>query len=158
MILNPQSSKPVLVLAFGLLVAFLMPWVQIFGFGMSGYSLGRLGSYGNYAWVIPILAGATILVSFSGKNNRVIGAISGIVPLAAILSGLPRIAGEGGSLATKGILQVAGQILSMGAWLTILFSLAIIISAAVKLPRNLPGTQQPESKQQGTAGDATRRP
>lgn len=49
--------------AFGLLAAFLMPWFQLFGVGISGYNLSKLGAYGNYAWAIPILTGATILVS-----------------------------------------------------------------------------------------------
>ncbi len=143
--LNPQSSKPVLVCAFGLLAAFFMPWIQLIGVGMSGYNLGQLGSYGNYAWVIPILAGATILLSFSGYNNRGVGAISGIVPLVAILYGLIRIAGEGGDRATQGVLEVAGHILSIGAWLTIILSVAIIISAAEKSPASPPGNRQPEA-------------
>jgi hypothetical protein len=130
--LNPNSSKPVLICAFGLLVAFFMPWVQLFGTRMSGYNLGQLGSYGNYAWIIPILAGATILLSFSGANNRGIGAVSGIVPLGAILYGLVRITGEGGPRATQGVMEVAGHILSIGAWLTIIFSIAIIIAAFAK--------------------------
>jgi len=133
--LNPKSSKPVLVCAFGLLAAFFMPWVQLLGASMSGYNLGQLGSYGNYAWVIPILAGATILLSFSGMNNRAIGAVSGIIPLAAVFYFLVRIAGEGGGRATQGVIEVAGHILSIGAWLTIIFSIAIIIAAFVQTAR-----------------------
>lgn len=127
-------SKSVLVCALGLLAAFFMPWVQLFGVGMSGYNLGQLGSYGNYAWVIPILAGATILCSFTGVNNRVIGAIAGIVPLGAILYGLIRLGGEGGHDATNGVLKIAGQVLSVGAWLTIIFSIVIIIEAVFQTP------------------------
>lgn len=127
--LNPKLSKPVLAFAFGLLAAFFMPWVQVFGAGMSGYNLGQLGSYGNYAWVIPILSGATILLSFTGVDNRGIGAIAGIVPLGAILYGLIRIGGEGGRDAANGVIEMAGQILVIGAWLTIIFSIAIIIAA-----------------------------
>jgi len=131
---NPKSSKTVLACAFGLMLAFFMPWVQLFGFGMSGYNLGRLGSYGNYAWIIPILAGATIVLSFSGANNRTIGAISGIVPLGAILYGLVRIAGEAGSSVANGVLEIAGHVLSIGAWLTIIFSVAIIVAALAQAP------------------------
>jgi len=143
--MNPKSSKPVLVCAFGLLAAFFMPWVQFFGVGMSGYNLGQLGSYGNYAWVIPILAGATILLSFTGASNRGIGAVSGIVPLGAILYGLARIAGKGGGRATQGVMEVAGHVLSIGAWLTIIFSVGIIIAALVKTPAGTSGTRQPEA-------------
>ena len=105
-IMNKQSSKPVLVCAFGLLAAFFMPWVQLFGAGMSGYNLGSLGSYGNYAWVIPILAGGTILLSFTGVNNRGLGALTGIVPLGALVYALIRVSNEGGSSAIGGRVQV----------------------------------------------------
>lgn len=143
--MNPNSSKPVLVCAFGLLAAFFMPWIQFFGAGMSGYNLGQLGSYGNYAWVIPILAGATILLSFFGINNRGLGVIAGMVPLGAILYGLLRLAGEGGSRATKGVLELAGQVLSIGAWFTIIFSIAIIIAAFVQVPVGTSQSQKPEA-------------
>jgi len=130
--MNPKSI-PVLVCAFGLLAAFFMPWVQSFGVGISGYNLGQLGSYGNYAWVIPLLAGVTILLSFTpGVNNRGIGVVAGIVPLGAILYGLIRLSAEGGRDATTGVLKIAGQVLSIGAWLTVIFSTAIIIAAAVQ--------------------------
>lgn len=116
--MNPKSSKPVLICAFGLLAAFFMPWVQLFGVGISGYNLGRLGSYWNYAWVIPILAGATILFTFSGYNNREIDAIAGIVSLGVILYGME-------------VVVIEVHVLSIGAWLTIIFSIAIIIAALV---------------------------
>lgn len=129
--LNPKSSKVVLVCAFGLLAAFFMPWIQFFGVGMSGYNLGRLGSYGNYAWIIPILAGVTILLTYSGINNRISGALSGIVPLAALSYGVLRIAREGGGESAGEILKIAGQVMSIGVWLTILFSIVIIIAARI---------------------------
>jgi len=128
--MNPKSSKPVIVCAFGILAAFFMPWIQFLGAGISGYNLGQLGSYGNYFWVIPILAGATILISFSGINNRVIGFITGFVPLGAILYGLLKLAGNRDN--ADMVLRLAGQVLSIGGWLTIIFSIAIIIVAAKK--------------------------
>lgn len=78
-------------------------------------------------------------------NNGVVGAISGIVPLAAILYGLVRIARERGGRGIQAVLEVAGEILSIGAWLTNIFSVAIIISAAVNTPASPSGTRQPES-------------
>lgn len=142
--MRSESSKPVLICAVGLLAAFFMPWVQLFGVGISGYNLGQLGSYGNYAWVIPILAGATILVGYFGVNNRAVGAIAGIVPLSAIFYALVRIAGEGGGNATKEVLDVAGHVLSIGAWLTIIFSVAIIIAALVRTYPTTALSKQPE--------------
>ena len=127
-----DQSTPVLICAFGILAAFFMPWVQIMGAGMSGYNLGQLGSYGNYAWLIPILAGGTILLSFAGINNRGAGAFTGIVPLGALAYGLLRLSSEGGADATNGVFQVAEHVLSIGVYLTIIFSVAIIIAAFVR--------------------------
>lgn len=81
----------------------------------------------------------------SGMNNGVVGAISGIVPLGAILYGLVRIARERGGRGIQAVLEVAREILSIGAWLTNIFSVAIIISAAVNTPASPSGTRQPES-------------
>jgi pSer/pThr/pTyr-binding forkhead associated (FHA) protein len=134
--MNPKSSKLVTICAAGLLAAFFLPWVQLFGVGVSGYDLGKLGSYGNYAWIIPILAGAAILVSISGASNRGIGALAGIVPLAAIGYGLLRLSRDGGIDATRGVLELAGHVLSIGAWLTIILSISIIVAAATHVPQD----------------------
>jgi hypothetical protein len=127
--MNTKSSRAVLICSFGMLAAFFMPWLQLFGIGMSGYNLGTLGSYGNYAWAIPILAGGTILLSFAGVNNRPLGAFTGIVPLGALGYALARLSSEGGANAARGALDIARQVFSIGIYLTIIFSVAIIIAA-----------------------------
>lgn len=125
-----SSSKPVLTLACCILGAFFMPWVQLFGFAASGYNLGQLGSYGNYAWIIPILSCATIITSLAGSDNRGIGALTGIVPIGAIAYGLIRLAAEGGGDALNGIIRMASQVLSIGAYVTIICSVAIVLAAS----------------------------
>jgi hypothetical protein len=141
--MNKESSKPVLICAFGIVAAFFMPWVQLFGVGMSGYNLGNLGSYGNYAWAVPILAGGTILLSFAGVNNRGIGAFTGVVPLGALAYALIRLGSEGGANATQGAIEIAKQVFSIGLYLTIILSIAIIIAAlarpAMSSPNPTPG-------------------
>ena len=126
-----RASLSVLVLACCLLGGFFLPWFQLFGVGVSGFQLGKLGSYGNYAWIIPILAGATILVSVSRANNRFIGALAGIVPLAAIAYAIYRLASEAGQDAVKALPNILGQVLSIGAYVTILASISIIVAAAI---------------------------
>ena len=91
-----QLSIPILALSVGILAAFFMPWLLLLGQGLSGYQLGSLGSYGNFAWVVPILAGSTIVVSLSGKSARLIGAITGVVPIFALLYAIIRIFSEAG--------------------------------------------------------------
>ncbi|HWM26493.1 MAG TPA: hypothetical protein VNP98_16880 [Chthoniobacterales bacterium] len=140
--MSPKSSKPVLICAFGILAAFFMPWLQFLGAGMSGYQLGQLGSYGNCAWAIPLLAGAAILISFAGGNNRGIGAIAGIVPLAGFVymlisltvdssSGISMfLFGRRGAASFGDVLGAVGQFCSIGVFLTLLFSIAIIVASA----------------------------
>jgi len=132
--LNVHSSTPVVVCAVGLVAAFFLPWIRIFGVGISGYNLGQLDSYGNYAWIIPIVAGITIVLSFIEVDNRAVGAVAGIIPLGAILYALVRVGLDGGIEAMKVALQLAWQAFSIGAWLTIVFGIAIIVAALVQTP------------------------
>lgn len=141
---SPQSNA-ILICACGLLAAFFMPWVQFFGAGLSGYDLGQLGSYGNYAWVIPILSGATIFASLNRFNNRVIGAMTGIVPLIGILYGMMRLNQGVRPGARDGVIEIAGQVFAIGGWLTVLFSVAILIAAWVHVPDRGPSSGEPEA-------------
>lgn len=129
---HPESSKPVFFCAIGLIAAFLMPWVQIFGAGLSGYSLGQIGSYGNYAWVVPVLAGVTVLVTVAGANNRLVGAAAGAVPLLILLYWAARLGEQAGSRGLNNVFELAKHALAVGAWLTIGLCIAIIAFAVMK--------------------------
>lgn len=124
--INPNASKPVLICAIGILAAFFMPWVQFFGLGISGYNLGRIGSYGNYAWVVPVLSGAVVLVTFAGLKNRLLGAIAGVIPLCMIGYIIFQYVNSG-KIQNADVVNVATQVLSIGAWLTVILSVAIIV-------------------------------
>ncbi len=126
--LPSRPSKAVLASAVGLLVAFFLPWFQLFGMSVSGYDLARLGSYGNLAWLIPILAGATIWISLAGRDNRDLGLITGILPLAGLLYGLISLSSQ------TGLNRALLHVLSIGAYLTIVFSLSIIAVALAEPP------------------------
>jgi hypothetical protein len=131
--LHPNASKEVLFCAVALLVGFFLPWFQLLGFGVSGYQLASLGSYGNYAWGIPILALLVILQGFSADNRR-LGAIAGMVPLGAIVYGLMGIDSKAGDSAIQGVFELAKQFFSIGAYVTIVSSLGLIL-AAFRYPR-----------------------
>jgi hypothetical protein len=127
------ASRRVLVWSGGILISFFLPWFQILGHGVSGYDIGQLGSYGNYAWSIPVLAVGTILATFAGQDNRLFGALTGLVPLGAIGYALLKIGAESGPDAAGQVLQVAQQVFSIGAYLTLLCSIALLVSAAQPL-------------------------
>ncbi len=131
--MKSKSSPAVLIFACGLIAAFFMPWFQLFGSGISGYQIGSLGSYGNYAWIIPLLAGGTIVMSLSGANNRPIGIITGIVPLGAMFYAYVKLGGDFGAKASQAAFEVSKHVFSIGAFLTIICSVGIIISAFVGL-------------------------
>lgn len=118
----------VLIAAVGLLVAFFLPWFQLFGFGISGYGIARLGSYGNLAWAIPLLAGTTIVRSLTGHNARLIGMITGIVPIAGTVSFLYLLAQEVGAPAGE-LLEGAVHLFSIGAYLTIILGVVMLVTA-----------------------------
>ena len=141
---STPPSQSVLVWAGGVLVSFFLPWFQLFGHGISGYQIGSLGSYGNYAWIIPILAVGTILLTFARQNNRIVGAFTGLVPIGVLIYAIGRVAAEGGGRATEQVLQVAEQVFSIGAYLTILCSLALLVSASRPAPA-LPSTSPPQA-------------
>jgi hypothetical protein len=148
-----HPSKTILALSVGILAAFFMPWVQFLGEGVSGYQLGSPGSYGNYAWVIPGLAGVTIVVALSGKGNRMAGAITGM-PILALLYAFDRICREMGHPGSGQILEVAQHVVSIGACLTIAFSIVLLVcvfcrdaSRAVVLAQSARPEQQPPPSQ-----------
>jgi len=126
---NQECSKPVFQCAIALLAAFFMPWFQLFGLGLSGYDLGQLDSYGNLAWIIPCLAALVIFLSMQELPNRAAGALLGLIPLSGMSYALLIIAGEGGNRATRNVFEVLPHVLSIGGWLTIAFSVAIILAA-----------------------------
>lgn len=143
--INPKSSKLVLVCALGMLAAFFVPWLDYSDAGMSGYNLGLLGPFGYYVWIVPALAAATVLLSVLGVSNRGIGAVCGIVPLGSIVYFMFRLVNEGQDRTTEGLLGLAGRVLELGAWLTIIFSVVIIIAAVVHRAGATTPTAQPEA-------------
>ena len=112
-----SSPHPLPLIAAGaMLIGFFLPWAQLFGFGASGYNLGQLGSYGNFAWVIPIAAVVVIIVNLTVADTeaRSIQVIAGIIPWGALFYGLS----EAGSNLF--------QILSIGPYVILAAGLVLI--------------------------------
>ena len=123
-----QPSGAVALCSLVIVGAFFLPWVKVFGAGISGYQLSHLGAEGNFAWIIPVLAGLTLLVGASGSDNRAIGAITGVVPLAVLAYVFFKLTGNGsvvGRIAWEVVTNIAGA----GAYLTLISSVLIILSA-----------------------------
>jgi hypothetical protein len=134
-----RPSMPILVLSVGILAAFFMPWFQLLGEGLSGYQLGKLGSYGNYAWIVPVLAAMTIVVSLCGVSNRLSGVITGLFPIFGLIYAISRISSEIGPRGSDQFFEVAQHIVSIGVYLTLAFSVGLLICAF--LPASANSTQ-----------------
>ena len=125
--------KPENICAAALIVCFFMPWITMFGFSASGFDLSKLGSYGNWAWVIPISAAITITLSYAGLDAKFAALVTGALPFAGLYylhskttSGLVQLIGK-----STDLFQVAG----IGLYLTILvgFLMILFASGAVNL-------------------------
>jgi branched-chain amino acid transport system permease protein len=126
-----HAKRPEVIIAGGLVVFFFLPWAQLFGFGVSGYNLGQLGSYGNLAWLILVGGIATIAAIVLEADEalaRMVAGVTGFLPWAGLLYGLSKVGTD------------LFQILSIGAYLTLLaglalFWVALLVSTAV-VPRS----------------------
>lgn len=129
-----QASLGVTICAAALIASFFMPWVSAFGFNASGFDITKLGSYANWLWIIPASAGLTLLVSLTNSDNRLVGFITGAIPLAALVyvfarAGQAEMPGFLRDVVTEGLTKVAG----IGLWLTIACSVVIVLAALLGL-------------------------
>jgi len=104
--------------AAGLIVCFFLPWVQVLGFGVSGYNFSQLGSYGNLAWLIPISAGITLLVGLNGRDAKLLQVITGSMPWLLLIYTLIQVGSD------------LFQGLAIGAYLSLLAGAALIFDTA----------------------------
>lgn len=103
--------------ALGLIAYFFMAWAQVFGLGVSGYTIGRVGSYANLAWAIPILSAIVIRVGMMGGDTRVLAAITGALPFVGLIYGLTK---AGSNLF---------HVLAIGAYLTLAGGAVLVLTA-----------------------------
>lgn len=107
--------------ALALMIFFFFPWAQVpfFLVNISGYTLGKIGSYGNWAWLIPAGSVGVIIMGLLGEERlqRVIGVITGAMPIVALLYGLSEIG------------QELFHFLAIGAYCSILAGILLIFSA-----------------------------
>lgn len=117
--LSPVAANlPSFLGSIGITAGFFMPWVSIFGMGISGTTVGQLGNEGQVAWVLIILSSITLVTHFTGPN-KALNFVTGIAPLVFVSYFVSKMGSE--------LLHV----LTVGAWLMII-SGAVLIIAPVK--------------------------
>lgn len=130
-------SKAENLCAIGLIVFFFFPWVSIGGFiSISGYEIpdiakgfGQLAALGSQTgktdpriylfyliYLIPIFSVLTLIFGLTNNNTKFTAFVSGIVPIAALFY----------ALSQAGMDIFEGM--AIGAWLTLLVAIAMILS------------------------------
>jgi len=105
------------ICAAGLIIFFFLPWGQILGFSISGYNLGEIGSYANLVWLIPLFSIILIVMALTGKNLKLIAALTGLLPIIGLLYGIVEVGGD------------LFQVLGIGVYSTILAGVALLLTA-----------------------------
>lgn len=120
--MNPTRTfdKKQAACAAAIVVTFFMPWVQLFGLSGSGYSLSRFGSYGNAAWLIPILAAATLFKMLTGTPSRLLTIVAGVAPFLGLAYAVTKVG--------RDLLQV----MAIGFYLTLVAGAALIALAVME--------------------------
>jgi hypothetical protein len=110
-------KKPENWCAIAMICFFFLPWTQLLGINGSGYELSKLGSYGNWAWVIPIAAIVTLAISIAGNEAKPLHILTGLLPYVGVAYGL--------SQAGKDLFHF----LAIGVYLTLVAGLFMIMFA-----------------------------
>ena len=140
------------VCAIAIVVAFFLPWAQLFGFSASGYGVTKLGSYANLLWLIPAAGLLALVLNLQASPHRTTGGvIAGLMPWLALVFA---VADVGNNLF---------HLLSIGAYVTLAASLTLLAKSALpsaeptapsSLPRSpeIPSGNCPECAEPLTPG------
>jgi len=66
--------------AAGLGISFFLPWAQILGVNLSGFTLQKTGDEQRLLWLIPIFCAITIIAGLAKSSQKIIGQLTGILP------------------------------------------------------------------------------
>jgi hypothetical protein len=118
---SKRRSYPVTVaLTTVMLLAFFLPWGQLLGEGVSGYTCGQIGSYANLVWLIPILASAVLIVALSAQDVPALRVACGGVPWLYLFYGVVRVGSD------------LFHVLAIGAYLTLLCGFLLLFAGPLQ--------------------------
>jgi hypothetical protein len=102
--------------AASIIIFFFLPWAQFMGLSASGYNLGDFGSYANLVWLIPGSSVLLIILAVNGKDLKIVGILTGVLPFLGLLYGFSEVGGD------------LFQILGIGAYLTLISALILVLT------------------------------
>ncbi len=106
---------PSFIAAVGMCVAFFMPWLTIMGLGVAGNTLGQIGSEGQAAWIVLVLAGLSAVTHFAAPL-RPLNVVAGIAPFAMLFYYANKMGEE------------LFKALGVGAWVTLGCGLVLVFA------------------------------
>lgn len=122
-----------------MLAAFFMPWIGLKGIGISGYQVAKLGAeirrFGPdsdpvwLVWLIPIMAGITVLVSFQQMNNRGWGFLTGVTPILCVANVFVKITATAGEDGLRVAFEIFKHGFAVGAYVTLACAVGIVIAS-----------------------------
>lgn len=117
-----------------LIVSFFLPWGQVFGFGLSGYGLTKLGSYGSLAWLIPLFSTLVIIIGLNEGDQKLLAMATGSLPWIGLVYGLAKAGDD------------LFHVLAIGAYLTLLSATGLILSAVGVIAVPVDASQSPDRR------------
>jgi hypothetical protein len=115
-----SRSQLIILCALGLGGSFFLPWIHFFGGQVSGFDLQKLGQWHRVVWLIPLFSVITVIAVLTKQSQRTAAQLAGALPFCVGAYWLAKLGGD------------LFQILTFGAYLSLIFGAALII-----LPRTM---------------------
>ena len=112
---NTGRSQLVSLCALGLGVSFFLPWAHILFGNPSGFDLQKMGDEQLLLWLIPIFCVITIIAGIVKQNQNFVARVTGLLPYIALVYWYNKLGSD------------LGQILAIGAYLSLIFGITLII-------------------------------
>ena len=113
--LHISNNMPSFLGALGMCAAFFMPWMTIFGLGVSGSTLGNIGSEGQAAWIVLLLAALSAVTHFANPV-KALNVVAGIAPFVMLFYYAAKMGDK------------LFEVLGVGAWLTLGCGLVLVFA------------------------------
>lgn len=112
---NSGWSQLVSLCALGLGVCFFLPWAHVLFGNPSGFDLQKMGDEQRLLWLIPIFCVICIIAGIARQSQNFVARVTGLLPFIALVYWYNKIGSD------------LGQILAIGAYLSLIFGIALII-------------------------------
>jgi len=104
--------------------SFLSPWVKLLGADISGLDIQKNFPSYRLVWLLPVFAGATILINIAGQKTDLIRRLAGLCPFVILVYALNELGSQ------------LFQSIAIGGWLALVGGAALILIPTVHKSKN----------------------